>query len=247
MELTKKQRRKIIAFDIALIFIILGVIAFGTHIYNKTAGTTCENNFDCKFHCPAGAFNENFIDIYRGPLWASDCDEGLTAVCENSRCKAVDAFKATSASECEKIEGGIYEVLCFFTLAKNTGNASYCSWIYLEPDRSHCYLEMAIELQKLSTCSKITDARLKEACVDEFVPRPPDYSIQTSYEGDCEKRPPYTVCLIFSDGYTWFVYDEILGNETLDGEGYITEIGRGKKSDYHHILYTNFVKEDEKG
>jgi hypothetical protein len=243
MELTKKERRKIIAFDIALIFIILGGMALTIHIYNKTAGKTCETNFDCKFHCPAGSFNENFINIYRSPFGTSDCSEGMTAVCEDNKCRTYDAYDAASIEECERIGGGFYEFICYLSMAKKQGNATYCDEIPYDFDRSYCYFELARTQNDLSLCGGVSDADLKETCARELIEVPSDYKREPPYDGDCGKRPPYTVCLTFSDGYTWFVYDEILDIETQVGEGHTIEIGRGKKSDYYHILYTDFVKE----
>ncbi len=246
MELTKKERRKIIGFDIVLILVLLAGIIFAIHIYNKTAGSSCESNFDCNFYCPAGSFNENFINIYRAPFGTSDCSEGMTAVCEDNRCRTYDAYDAASIEECERIGGGFYEFLCFLGMAKERSDTAYCDEIYHDYDKSYCYFELARTLGDLSLCGGVNDQKLRDTCINELIEAPPDYYTQATYEDDCGKRPPYAVCLAFSDGYTWFVYDEILETETQEGEGYTIEVGRGKKSDYYHILYTDFVKEVEK-
>lgn len=246
MELDKKQRQKTRAFEIALIIILLAGMAFAIHIYNKTAGTSCETNFDCKFHCPTGSFNENFIDIYKGPLGGSGCSEGLTAVCEDNRCKTYNAYEATSIEECERIGGGFYGFLCLLGMAKKSNDTAFCDEIFHEFDKSYCYFELARTSGDLSLCGGVSDAKLKDICINELFDPPSDYYKQATYEDDCGKRPQYSVCLSFSDGYTWLVFDAIISTEMQEAEGHTIEIYRGEKYDYYHILYTDFVKEVKK-
>ena len=245
MEPDKIDRRKIIAFDIALVIVILCGMALAIHIYNKTVGTSCESNFDCKFHCPTGSFNYNFIDIYRGPLGGSDCGEGLTAICEDAKCRTYDAYDAASIEGCKRAGGGFYEFLCLLGMAKKEGNTSYCDQIQHDYDKSYCYFELARTSSDLSLCSEITDPDLRDLCIDELFEAPPSYYEQASYAEDCEKRPQHSVCLSFGDGYTWLVFDSITNTEMREAAGYTVEIDRGEKYDYYHILHTDFVKEVE--
>ena len=72
---------------------------------------------------------------------------------------------------------------------------------------------------------------------------PEGYYSQASYSGDCLSRPAGSVCIGFSDGYIWLVYDGITGWSSDVWEGYNIQIAHGCGSaDYYHILGTNFVK-----
>jgi hypothetical protein len=246
MEPDKIERRKIAVFDIAIIILILAGMTSVVHIYNKTAGTSCDSNFDCEFHCPAGSFNHNFIDIYKGPLSGLGCSEGLAAICEDAKCKTYNTYGASSAEECARAGDGFNEFLCLLGMAKKEANASYCDQIQKDFDRSYCYFEIARTTSDLGPCSGISDAGLKEACINELIEAPPDYHAQDPYTGDCDRRPEHSVCLSFSDGYTWLVFDAIINTEMREAAGYRIEIDRGEKYDYYHILYTDFVKDVEK-
>ena len=72
------------------------------------------------------------------------------------------------------------------------------------------------------------------------------YWSQPSYEGDCGKRPPNTVCLGFEDGYRWLIAESVLGWEQgrYDGKPVRTAIGPTAK--YHHVLGTDLVYWAEK-
>lgn len=243
MELDKKDRQRLRAFEIGLVIIILSSMATAVHIYNKTAGTMCEKNFECKLHCPKGAYNDNFIDIYRGPFGASDCSAGMTAICENAKCKAYDAYNASSVEDCKRAGGGFYEFLCFLAMAEKQDNASICDEIQLDFDKSYCYFELARKTGNLSLCAGATDPELRRTCITELFTPPEDkYNEQASYDGDCEKRPLYSVCLSFGDGYTWLVFDAIVSTEMQESADYTIEIYRGEQADYYHVLYTDFVR-----
>ncbi len=74
-----------------------------------------------------------------------------------------------------------------------------------------------------------------------------EYIEQPAYSGDCSQRPANSVCLSFSDGYLWLVYDSVAGSR--DGgvwNGKPIEVIEGFKSDYYHVLWTSLVKEDPK-
>ena len=67
---------------------------------------------------------------------------------------------------------------------------------------------------------------------------------QASYSGDCKLKPEGSVCISYSDDYTWLVYDSILG--WADGghwQGKEIVIALGSHADYYHILGTSLVKE----
>lgn len=74
-----------------------------------------------------------------------------------------------------------------------------------------------------------------------------DFNEQTSYTGDCSNRPPGSICIGYSDGYKWLVYDSIQGWRT-DGywQANAVIVAIGFEGDYHHILNTNLVKFVEK-
>jgi hypothetical protein len=245
MEPDKIERRKIAVFDIALVIIILAGITAAVHTYNKTIASSCESNFDCEFHCPAGSFNYNFIDIY-SPLPAGpDCGGGLTAICEDAKCRTYDAYDATSKEGCTETGAGFNEFMCLLGMAKKEANASYCDQIQTDFDKSFCYFELARTSRDLRLCRGITDPQLRETCINELFEAPPDYYIQESYAKDCARRPNNSVCLSFSDGYTWLVLDAIIKTEMREAAGYTIAVYRGESRDYYHILYTDFVKEVE--
>lgn len=233
---------KEIAFHLATFAIFSTVVTVGLATYNSTVSSACVNNSDCHFYCPGGSFNDNFVNVYYNPYVAVDCVEA-TAICENNRCRTFRVWDAESKDECKKIGGGYYEFLCYLGLAKRHNDTGHCDEIAAEFDRAHCYFALAVKLDELSLCSSIGDGALRKTCINELVEAPPDYHMQTPYEGDCEKRPPGSVCLSFSDGYTWLVYGVILSTSTERRDDYEVEVGKGQKADYYHILYTDFVKE----
>jgi hypothetical protein len=68
---------------------------------------------------------------------------------------------------------------------------------------------------------------------------------QPSYPGDCGRRPAGTVCMAYTDGYIWLVEDVVISIERRqDCNGHVLAIRDGASgTQYHHILFTNFVKE----
>ena len=141
--LIERERLRIIAFDAALVLILLAGVVLALHVYNKTAATSCESNFDCDFYCPAGSFNKNFIGIYQGPLFDSDCRGGLVPICESNRCMTLDVLSATSMEDCEKVGEGLNEFLCYRTLAEGVTGTPLCRDIDFEVDISFCYFEFS--------------------------------------------------------------------------------------------------------
>jgi hypothetical protein len=246
MELDYKARLKIFGFDVAIIVIILGGFLLGINYYNSTTGTYCESSAQCKLNCPAGPFNDKFINIYFGPFGKVDCRDGLTAVCDAGRCRTFDVHSANSKEDCEKINEEFNEFLCYRTLAEKKNQTLLCREIERDADKSRCYFEFSKILGDLRLCSKIGDEKSRDVCINGLIEAPPEYIEQDPYRGDCEKRPPYTVCLRFSDGFTWLVFDSIVQTESVELDGPKVEVGRGKKQDYYHILYTDFVKTVEK-
>lgn len=246
MELNRLARLKIIGFEVGLVILILGGFLLGINYYNSTTGTYCESSAQCTLNCPAGPFNDKFINIYRGPLGRVDCREGMTAICEEGLCEAVDVYNASSKETCEKINEEFNEFLCYRTLAEREALTTLCREIDFEQEKSRCYLEFSKLVRDLRLCSKINDEKLKDSCVNGLIKVPPEYIEQPPYHGECEKRPPFSVCLSFSDGYTWLVFEEIQKAEKEEFAGQKIEVARGEKSDYYHILYTDFVKEVEK-
>jgi hypothetical protein len=74
-------------------------------------------------------------------------------------------------------------------------------------------------------------------------PSAPEFVSQTPYS-DCANRPAGSVCVKYSDGYIWLVYDSIIG--WVDGgswEGRNVAVAQGSRADYHHVLGTLLVKE----
>lgn len=71
------------------------------------------------------------------------------------------------------------------------------------------------------------------------------FVVQAGYQGDCGQRPEGSICLQFGDGYTWLIYDSIIGSrETKEThQGNPVQIRIGAAAEYHHVLGTNLVKE----
>jgi hypothetical protein len=67
--------------------------------------------------------------------------------------------------------------------------------------------------------------------VDQFISQP-------SFTGDCLTRPSGSVCLQFTDGYRWLVFDVIMG---WGGISAGTERAIGATADYYHVLGTTLV------
>lgn len=67
---------------------------------------------------------------------------------------------------------------------------------------------------------------------------------QPSYAGNCRNRPPGTICWGFPDGYVWLANDGYgsRGYEYACG-GQTVSVARGGRADYHHVLWTEYVKE----
>ncbi len=66
------------------------------------------------------------------------------------------------------------------------------------------------------------------------------------YEGDCLNRPPGTVCIGYSDGYTWLVNTSIVDwdTTTCDDQQVVMAIGDDGYY-YSHVLDTHCVKRSE--
>ena len=69
------------------------------------------------------------------------------------------------------------------------------------------------------------------------------FTDQESYAGDCANRPAGSVCLKYTDGFMWLIYDSV--QDHGDGglwQGNPVEIVYGFKADYYHVLNTSLVK-----
>ncbi|BBO88812.1 hypothetical protein [Desulfosarcina ovata] len=69
-----------------------------------------------------------------------------------------------------------------------------------------------------------------------------NYFEQPSYSGDCSERPPGSVCIGYSDNYTWLIYDSITGWREATCDGNKVQVAVGINREYHHILDSNFVR-----
>lgn len=69
-----------------------------------------------------------------------------------------------------------------------------------------------------------------------------DWRQQESYPLDCAERPPGTVCLRYSDGYSWLVNDVIHDwvTRTEDIGTIVSAIG--ERATYEHVIGTNLVR-----
>ena len=85
-----------------------------------------------------------------------------------------------------------------------------------------------------------------------LAPNPPSGFVSNpSYTYDCGSRPTGTICLGFSDGYTWLVNAQSIESVTSGGtwDGHPIEVATGVSSQdgltttYSHILNTLYVKE----
>lgn len=66
---------------------------------------------------------------------------------------------------------------------------------------------------------------------------------QPSWEGDCRRRPPGTVCAVFPDGYVWLIRDAVMGWSEPVGEweGRPIEAVVGRTAVYYHVRGTYMV------
>jgi serine/threonine protein kinase len=72
--------------------------------------------------------------------------------------------------------------------------------------------------------------------------RTPSFVDQSTYAGDCKQRPTGTVCIGFSDNYTWLVADSIAGwSQGSAYQGHSVQIAQGFGCDYYHVLGTDLV------
>ena len=85
-----------------------------------------------------------------------------------------------------------------------------------------------------------------------LAPSPPSgYASNPSYTSDCGSRPAGTICLGFSDGYTWLTNAQSIESVTSAGtwDGHPIEVATGVSSQdglrktYSHILNTLYIKE----
>jgi len=68
------------------------------------------------------------------------------------------------------------------------------------------------------------------------------FTSQPDYEGNCAERPPGSVCIGYEDGYTWLVYDSIMGWREYLCEDQRVRVAIGFQYEYHHIIDTLLVK-----
>ena len=77
-------------------------------------------------------------------------------------------------------------------------------------------------------------------------PAPEGYIEQEPYTG-CRSRPSGATCIGYDDGYTWLVYDAIIGWEIRGSwQGHTIQVALGEKADYYHVLRTAYVREEPK-
>jgi hypothetical protein len=91
----------------------------------------------------------------------------------------------------------------------------------------------------LATCENVSGSATVSVGPLGFV-----FVEQPSYSGDCGNKPAGSVCLAFSDGYVWLVYDAISGwaqHGYWDGRPIRSAIGFW--AEYYHVLGTNLVFE----
>jgi hypothetical protein len=69
------------------------------------------------------------------------------------------------------------------------------------------------------------------------------YVEQSSYTGDCSKRPANSVCVRYEDGYVWLIFsDSITGWEKIGNwQGKIIQVAYGLHADYYHVLGTSLI------
>jgi hypothetical protein len=64
------------------------------------------------------------------------------------------------------------------------------------------------------------------------------FTVQPSYAGNCQQRPPGTVCAEFKDGYIWLIDEPV----TAWSENQGVQAAIGSKNIFQHILNTKLVK-----
>jgi len=74
-------------------------------------------------------------------------------------------------------------------------------------------------------------------------PTTAEFVQQPTYTGDCNNRPTGSICIKYSDGYTWLVYDSLI-NWTDGGfwSGKKIEVANCYQAEYLHAIGTSFVK-----
>lgn len=75
----------------------------------------------------------------------------------------------------------------------------------------------------------------------------PGFSQQSTYTGNCLQRPPGTICLGYSDGFTWLISEySVTGRYSTTTCGVLDEaaiaVTNGIRTDYHHLWGTSLVK-----
>ena len=74
---------------------------------------------------------------------------------------------------------------------------------------------------------------------------PPEGYVEQE-SGDC-RRPPRGTCIRYDDGYTWLVYDTVLGwDKRGSWQGRTIQVVVGAKADYYHVLGTRYIREEPK-
>ena len=67
---------------------------------------------------------------------------------------------------------------------------------------------------------------------------PAGFTAEPSFTGDCENRPPGTVCLNFGDAYFWLIYESVVSWNTV---GDLIS-AYGTNYEYQHLLGSNCIK-----
>lgn len=71
---------------------------------------------------------------------------------------------------------------------------------------------------------------------------PTGFTSRASYTGNCAQRPAGTVCVAFSDGYTYLWNESVTGRSTGDlPDGRDVEIVFGTQNRLSHVLHTTFI------
>ena len=97
-----------------------------------------------------------------------------------------------------------------------------------------------VALGALATTLLFSSSVQAAPAASEFV-LPGGFWAQPSYQGDCGKRPPHTVCLGFSDGYTWLIAEPVIRWEQHTYQGKPVAVAVTPQHKYQHVLGTNLV------
>jgi len=79
----------------------------------------------------------------------------------------------------------------------------------------------------------------------ETATSPPEGYVEQE-PGDC-RHPARGTCIGYDDGYTWLVYDTVLGwDKRGSWQGRTIQVVVGAKADYYHVLGTRYIREEPK-